>query len=59
MLHSKQLRSIKMLLDSNHGIYRRNRQFAPLAEQVCGYLMEPRPDAIVGIEEPCSTPCST
>jgi DNA helicase-2/ATP-dependent DNA helicase PcrA len=39
-----------MLLDSNHGIYRRNRQFAPLAEQVCGYLMEPRPDAIVGIE---------
>ena len=30
--------------------YRRNRQFAPLAEQVCGYLMEPRPDAIVGIE---------
>ena len=23
MLHSKQLRSIKMLLDSNHGIYRR------------------------------------
>lgn len=30
--------------------YRRNRQFAPLAEQVCGYLMEPRPDAIMGIE---------
>ena len=30
--------------------YRRNRQFAPLAEQVCGYLMEPRPDAIVAIE---------
>lgn len=30
--------------------YRRNRQFAPLAEQVCGYLMEPRPDAIFGIE---------
>jgi DNA helicase II / ATP-dependent DNA helicase PcrA len=30
--------------------YRRKRQFAPLAEQVCGYLMEPRPDAIVGIE---------
>ena len=30
--------------------YRRNRQFAPLAEQVCGYLMEPRPDAIAGIE---------
>ena len=24
MLHSKQLRSIKMLLDSNHGIYRNN-----------------------------------
>jgi hypothetical protein len=22
MLHSKQLRSIKMLIDSNHGIYR-------------------------------------
>jgi DNA helicase-2/ATP-dependent DNA helicase PcrA len=30
--------------------YRRNRQFAPLAEQVCGYLIEPRPNAIVGIE---------
>lgn len=30
--------------------YRRNRQFAPLAEQVCGYLIEPRPDAIIGIE---------
>lgn len=30
--------------------YRRNTQFAPLAEQVCGYLMEPKPDAIVGIE---------
>ena len=30
--------------------YRRNRQFAPLAEQVCGYLMEPRPDAIAAIE---------
>jgi DNA helicase II / ATP-dependent DNA helicase PcrA len=30
--------------------YRRNRYFAPLAEQVCGYIMEPRPDAIVGIE---------
>jgi DNA helicase II / ATP-dependent DNA helicase PcrA len=30
--------------------YRRNRQFAPLAEQVCGYLIEPKPDAIAGIE---------
>jgi len=30
--------------------YRRNRHFAPLAEQVCGYLMEPRPEAIAGIE---------
>lgn len=30
--------------------YRRNRAFAPLAEQICGYLMEPRPDAIAGIE---------
>lgn len=30
--------------------YRRNREFAPLAEQVCGYLMEPRPEAIGGIE---------
>ena len=30
--------------------YRRNRQFAPLAEQVCGYLMELDPDAIAGIE---------
>jgi DNA helicase-2/ATP-dependent DNA helicase PcrA len=30
--------------------YRRNRHFAPLAEQVCGYMMEPRPQAIAGIE---------
>jgi DNA helicase II / ATP-dependent DNA helicase PcrA len=30
--------------------YRRNRQFAPLAEQICGCLMESRPDAIAGIE---------
>jgi DNA helicase-2/ATP-dependent DNA helicase PcrA len=30
--------------------YRRNRQFAPLAEQVCGYMMEPRPGAIAAIE---------
>jgi DNA helicase-2/ATP-dependent DNA helicase PcrA len=30
--------------------YRRNRQFAPLAEQVCGYMMEPRPEAIASIE---------
>jgi ATP-dependent DNA helicase UvrD/PcrA len=30
--------------------YRRNREFAPLAEQVCGYLMEPHPDFIGGIE---------
>src|SRR5438093_1057677 len=30
--------------------YRRNRQFAPLAEHLCGYLMEPRPEAIVAIE---------
>lgn len=30
--------------------YRRNTQFAPLAEQVCGYLMEPKPDSIVEIE---------
>ena len=30
--------------------YRRNRQFAPLAEQACGYLMEPDPEAIAGIE---------
>jgi ATP-dependent DNA helicase UvrD/PcrA len=30
--------------------YRRNRQFAPLAEHVCGYLMEPRPEAIPAIE---------
>jgi hypothetical protein len=26
MLHSKQLRSLKMLVDSNHGIYREVRQ---------------------------------
>ncbi|MGH7847646.1 MAG: UvrD-helicase domain-containing protein [Candidatus Binatia bacterium] len=30
--------------------YRRNRQFAPLAEHVCGYVMEPRPDLIPAIE---------
>jgi DNA helicase-2/ATP-dependent DNA helicase PcrA len=30
--------------------YRRHSQFAPLAEQVCGYLMEARPGAIAGIE---------
>lgn len=30
--------------------YRRNRAFAPLAEQVCGYLMEPKSEAIPGIE---------
>ncbi len=30
--------------------YRRNRDFAPLAEQICGYLMEPNPDAIPAIE---------
>ena len=30
--------------------YKRRSQFAPLAEQVCGYLMESNPDAIVGIE---------
>jgi DNA helicase-2/ATP-dependent DNA helicase PcrA len=30
--------------------YRRNRQFAPLAEHVCGYLMEPRPESIIAIE---------
>jgi DNA helicase-2/ATP-dependent DNA helicase PcrA len=30
--------------------YKRSRQFSHLAEQVCGYLMEPRPDLIVGVE---------
>src|SRR5262249_29211605 len=30
--------------------YRRNRQFAPLAEEICGYLMEPRPENIGAIE---------
>lgn len=30
--------------------YRRNRQFAPLAEKVCGYMIEPRPESIPGIE---------
>jgi DNA helicase-2/ATP-dependent DNA helicase PcrA len=30
--------------------YKRRSQFAPLAEQVCGYLMESNSDAIVGIE---------
>ncbi|MFM9848922.1 MAG: UvrD-helicase domain-containing protein [Hyphomicrobiaceae bacterium] len=30
--------------------YRRNRVFAPLAEHVCGYLVEENPEAIAGIE---------
>ena len=30
--------------------YRRNRVFAPLAEHVCGFLVEPDPEAIPGIE---------
>jgi DNA helicase II / ATP-dependent DNA helicase PcrA len=30
--------------------YRRNRYFAPLAEHVCGYLVEPRPEAITAME---------
>lgn len=30
--------------------YRRNRHFAPLAEQVCGYIMEPNPNVIASIE---------
>ncbi len=30
--------------------YKRTRHFAQLAEQICGYLMEPRPEAILGIE---------
>lgn len=30
--------------------YRRNRVFAPLAEQICGYLLEPRPESIQSIE---------
>jgi len=30
--------------------YRRNRLFAPLAEHVCGYLVDGRPDAIPAIE---------
>lgn len=30
--------------------YRRSRMFAPLAEVMCGYLMEPRPTAITSIE---------
>jgi DNA helicase II / ATP-dependent DNA helicase PcrA len=30
--------------------YRRNRSFAPLAEHICAYLMEPRPDAIGAAE---------
>ena len=29
MLHSKQLRSIKMLIDSNHGIYRDHFEHPP------------------------------
>ncbi len=30
--------------------YRRNRRFAPLAEHICGYLMEPRPELITAVE---------
>jgi DNA helicase-2/ATP-dependent DNA helicase PcrA len=30
--------------------YRRKSQFAPLAEQVCGYFMEPTSDSIVALE---------
>jgi len=30
--------------------YRRKREFAQLAEQACGYIVEPRPEAIAGIE---------
>ena len=30
--------------------YKRNRLFAPLAEQICGYLMEPRAEALPAIE---------
>lgn len=30
--------------------YRRNNHFAPLAEQICGYLTEPNPESIVSIE---------
>jgi DNA helicase-2/ATP-dependent DNA helicase PcrA len=30
--------------------YKRNRLFAPLAEQVCGYLMQPSPPALQAIE---------
>lgn len=30
--------------------YKRSRQFSHLAEQVCGYMIEPRPDLIVSIE---------
>jgi DNA helicase II / ATP-dependent DNA helicase PcrA len=30
--------------------YRRSRVFAPLAEEVCGYLMEPDPESLAGIE---------
>jgi hypothetical protein len=34
MLHSKQLRSIKMLLDSNHGIYRERFESASATSAV-------------------------
>ncbi|BAB53780.1 UvrD-helicase domain-containing protein [Mesorhizobium japonicum] len=30
--------------------YRRNRLFAPLAEQICGHLMNPTAESIIGIE---------
>ena len=40
MLHSKQLRSIKMLVDSNHGIYRVWNLFAALHESAVGVRRE-------------------
>ena len=36
MVHSKQLRSIKMLVDSNHGIYRNRSVIAAVHESQSG-----------------------
>ena len=61
MLHSKQLRSIKMLIDSNHGIYRGENP-APgkdvhgELDRTPGIRERPRPDADSGRRERRWTP---
>ena len=55
MLHSKQLRSIKMLLDSNHGIYR-NRDLTWFA--VGTVVTDRPPHRTVRAEFPHTAPTS-